>query len=283
MLVSAALHAGWNLAMRRHGDAPAASVLLVCLSSVVTLATALLGGHDATSLRSAFEWGLLAGLSEGLYFIALARALRIGPLAPVYAISRGLPLFALWPISHLLLDEAITWRAIVAVGLLLSGLVALLPTQSSSAATTRRGYLWAVATAACIVTNGLIYKAAVVRGAPPLPLFAAALLVAAPIALVTLVKWGPGGGAEELAHRLARAWLSGQLLIVLGAIAYTGSFLLALFTMRTQGAAWVLTLRNSSIAFAQILGWAVLHELPSQRAFTGVTLVFAGALVLGTS
>ena len=279
MLISAALHAGWNLAMRRLGDAPAASVLLVCLSCVVTLATALLGGHDATSLRIAFEWGLLAGLSEGLYFIALARALRIGPLAPVYAIARGLPLFALWPISHLLLGEAITWRAIVAVGLLLSGLVALLPTQSSAATTTTRGYLWAVATAAAIVTNGLIYKAAVVRGAPPLPLFAAALLVAAPIALVTL--WRPGG-AEELAHRLARAWLSGQLLIVLGAVAYTGSFLLALFTLRTQGAAWVLTLRNSSIAFAQILGWAVLNELPSQRAFTGVALVFAGAIVLGT-
>src|SRR5947209_18827193 len=37
MLVSAALHAGWNLAMRRHGDAPAASVLLLSIGSCVTL------------------------------------------------------------------------------------------------------------------------------------------------------------------------------------------------------------------------------------------------------
>lgn len=280
MLISAALHAGWNLAMRRHGDAPAASVLLVGLSCSVTLAITLLGGANPAQLRVAFEWGLLAGLSEGLYFIALGRALRIGPLAPVYTISRGLPLLALWPISYALLGEEITWRAAIAVGLLLAGLVALLPTQSSPAATTSRGYLWAVATAACNVTNALVYKAAVARGAPPLPLFAAALLVAAPLALVTLVKWRPGG-IEEGAHRLAKAWLTSPLLITLGAIAFTGSFLLALFTMRTQGAAWVLTLRNASIAFAQVLGWSVLRELPSQRAFAGVAMVFAGALVLG--
>ncbi len=282
MLVSALLHAGWNLAMRRHGDAPAATVLLLGISCCVTLAISLLGGPSAAALKLAFEWGLLAGLSEGLYFISLGRALHIGPLAPVYTISRGLPLLVLWPVSHFLLGEVVTWRAAIAVALLLAGLIALLPTQSQGTSTTNRGYLWAVATAVFNASNGLVYKSAVVHGAPLLPLFGAAFLVATPIAFSTLLPWRRGG-VEETAHRLARAWLSGSRAITFGAMACTGSFLIALYMMRFHGAAWVLTLRNASIAFAQILGWAVLREMPSRRAFGGVALVFAGAIVLGTS
>ena len=280
MLLSAALHAGWNLAMRRHGDAPAATVLLMSGSCCLILATALLVGPSADQLALAFEWGLLAGLSEGLYFIALSRALHIGPLAPVYAIFRGLPLLILWPASHLLLGEAIPLRAAGAVALLVAGLVALVPTQSSPAATTTHGYLWAVATAVFNALHILVYKAAIVRGAPILPFFGASVLVAVPMAMAVLVPWRRGG-AEESAHRLARAWRGGKLAIVLGALGFTGSFLIALYMMESQGAAWVLTLRNASIGFSQILGWAVLEERPSQRAFVGVALVFAGALVLG--
>jgi drug/metabolite transporter (DMT)-like permease len=282
MLLSAALHAGWNLLMRRHYDAPAATVLLMALACCVTLAVSLLGPSHPGELRLAFEWGLLAGLSEGLYFVTLGRALHIGPLAPVYTVARGLPLVVLWPASHWLLGERIDLRAIAALTLLLTGLFALIPTQASPLTTTRRGYLWAVATAVFNATNAIVYKAAVVRGAPPLPLFGAALIVATPLAMSTLASW-KHGGAEELARRLGRAWLSGQLSIVIGAVACTGSFLIALNMMRYQGAAWVLTLRNASIAFAQILGWAVLREMPSRRAFTGVLLVFGGALVLGMS
>jgi uncharacterized membrane protein len=282
MLASAALHAGWNLAMRRHGDAPAASVLLLALTCFMTVSVWFPGGDDAASLRVAIGWGLLAGVSEGLYFISLGRALQTGPLAPVYAVSRGLPLLVLWPASHALLGEALTWRAGTAVVLLLAGLAALLPTASPAAATPRPGYLWAVATAAFNVTNALIYKAAVVRGAPKLPLFATSLAVATPLALAALATWGANRG-ERLATRLRQAWVTGHLQIVVGAAACCGSFLLTLEAMRFQGAAWVFTLRNVSIAFAQILGWSVLGEHPSRRALAGVALIFGGALVLGTA
>ena len=51
--------------------------------------------------------------------------------------------------------------------------------------------------------------------------------------------------------------------------------------LHTQGAAWVLTLRNLSMALAPLVAWAALGERPSPRGFTGVLLVFAGALSLG--
>ena len=282
MLGSAALHAGWNLALRRHSDAPAATVLLLCVASLLTLLLSLAVGPGDQSMRLAFQWGLFAGVSEGLYFISLGRALRIGPLAPVYTISRGLPVLVLWPASHFLLGEPVTLRAAIAVGLLFTGLLALLPSQSSPAATTGRGYSWAVLTAAFNAANGLIYKSAIVDGAALLPLFGSAMLVATLLATATLLPLRRGG-QRELAARFGRAFRAGKLEVALGAAACTGSFLIALYMMRYQGAAWVFTLRNSSIAFAQLLGWAVLHERPSGRALAGVACVFCGVIVLGTS
>lgn len=282
MLASAALHAGWNLAVRRQADAPAATLLLLALCCLMTVVVWLPGGEDPASLRLAVEWGLLAGLSEGLYFVSLGQALQAGPLAPVYAVSRGLPLVVLWPASHALLGETVTWRAGFAVLMLLAGLVALLPRSAAAAGAARHGYLWAMATAAFNVTNALIYKAAVARGAPTLPLFATSLGVATVLALAALAIWG-ARERERLPRRLRHAWANGHFAIAAGAAACCGSFLLTLEAMRIEGAAWVFTLRNVSIAFAQILGWTVLRELPSRRALAGVALVFGGALVLGTT
>ena len=112
-----------------------------------------------------------------------------------------------------------------------------------------------------------------------LPLFGAALIIAAPISAAGLSPWETS--LDALAHRMSAAFLARPWLVVLGAFAFAGSFLTALYTMRQEGAAWVLTMRNMSIAFAPLLAWAALGERPSRRAFAGVVLVFAGALVLG--
>ncbi len=50
----------------------------------------------------ALPWGLAAGLGEAAYFFTLARALDIGPLGPVYTISRGASMLLVWPASHFL-------------------------------------------------------------------------------------------------------------------------------------------------------------------------------------
>jgi uncharacterized membrane protein len=63
----------------------------------------------------------------------------------------------------------------------------------------------------------------------------------------------------------------------------TVSFLIVLYVLRTHGAGWVLTLRNCSVAFAQLFGWTMLRERPTVRAAVGVVLVLVDTLLLGSA
>ncbi len=272
MLVSAVLHAAWNVLLRRHPDAPAAVLLFMGGACAVALGASLAGPWTP-----ALWWGVAAGASEGAYIFALGRAMRIGPLAAVYAVSRGLPLLLLWPLSHALLGEAVSLRAAAAVAVLLAGLLVLTPGRAT---TTREGYLWAALTAVFNCSNSLIYKAAIVRGAPVLPLIGLAFLIALPLAATGLAPWGRGFFTAA-SPRLVKAWKAVPGMPLPGALALLGSFALAVSALGAQGAAWVLTLRNMSIGLAPLLAWAALGERPSPRALAGVLLVFAGALSLG--
>ncbi|MHB1843640.1 MAG: EamA family transporter [Deltaproteobacteria bacterium] len=272
MLLSAALHAGWNFALRRHGDAQAATLLVVMGSLACALCAWPLLPSPAGTLARSLPWGLCAGLAEALYFATLGRALQIGPLGAVYAISRGVSLLLLWPASHWLLGEPIGPRSLLAVALLLFGLWLLAP-SGRGRATSRAGYGWATLCALFVVANHLLYKTALARGGAPEPLYVIALATALPMLALTL-----GRGRFT---RLGRALRHSPPLIGFGSVAVAASFLIALHVLLGHGAAWMMTLRNSSIGFAQLLGWTLLGERPRPLAVGGVGLVFAGALLLG--
>jgi transporter family protein len=180
----------------------------------------------------------------------------------------------------LLLGEPVTTAAAGAVLVLLLGVAVLAPGAGEGRTTTRAGYLWAAVTAVFNATNSLVYKSALSHGAQVLPLFAVALLVAFPVALLALAPLQRGFAAAVVA-RLRAALAGHELALALGAVGYSSSFVLALLAMRSEGAAWVLTLRNVSIAFAALFAWALLGERPSARATAGLMMVVTGAILLG--
>jgi drug/metabolite transporter (DMT)-like permease len=269
--LSAALHAAWNYAVRRHGSVRAATAILVMGSVAITLPLAL--AFSGAGWGRALPWGVLAGLGEAAYFFTLGRALEIGPLAAVYTVSRGSSMLLVWPASHLLMGEPIGLRAVGAVAALILGLWLLAPSRGEPGVTgSRAGYFWALACGLCIAAFQLLYKGAENAGSNPLQLFAVSMATSLPVLLLGL----GGVGSLRAALRVRPA------LLVFGSCALTASFLLSLFVLQSHGAAWVMTLRNSSVAFAQLFGWALLGERPTARAGAGVALVFADAMLLGT-
>jgi drug/metabolite transporter (DMT)-like permease len=182
-----------------------------------------------------------------------------------------------WPASHLLLGEALGPRVAGAVAALILGLWLLAPDQGSHAGS-RRGYLWAFACGLCIAAFQLIYKGAVAAGSNPLQLFTVSMATSLPF-LVAGPGTGLGAGRTSTLRQALRVRPG---LLVFGSAALTASFLLSLFVLQSHGAGWVMTLRNSSVAFAQLFGWALLGERPTARAAAGVALVFADALLLGS-
>jgi drug/metabolite transporter (DMT)-like permease len=180
----------------------------------------------------------------------------------------------IWPASFLLFGEPLGLRAAGAVAVLILGLWLLAPPQGNRAGGGRAGYLWALACGLCIAGFQLVYKGAVDAGGNTLQLFAISMATSLPLLIWSL------RGPRTVSLREALRVRPG--LLAFGSAALTASFLLALFVLRSHGAGWVMTLRNSSVAFAQLFGWALLGERPTVRAGAGVALVFVDAVLLGT-
>lgn len=231
------------------------------------IAAAILPGRGFPT-RHGLLWTGAAGVFEGLYFLTLAAALGRAPYGAVYAVARGGALLLVWPAAALWLGEPVTARG--ATGALLVGVgiagVAGAGRERSSGA----GMAWSAACATAIAGYHLCYDRALREGASPAPVFAVALAVALPLVWAAARRagqveapWGPGDAFRRVAA---------------GALA-TVSFLLFLEGLSRSGAGVALTLRNTSVVFAQLLALLIGERVPP-RQWAGATLVALGAAVL---
>jgi drug/metabolite transporter (DMT)-like permease len=271
VLLSAFFHALWNALLKRHEDPEAGVVGVITVAVVLGGLWALGLQGQAFPSRWGMAWGLAAGVWEGIYLFALARSLHYAPLGLAYTVARGGALMLVWPISVLWLGEALTPLTVAGAVVLGAGLVATGLVRPSGSA--GRGVAWAAVSAVCIAGYHVAYKRALGEGAQAPALFALALSVALPMLLVTRV------GREGRGAVLRQMRRSPVLVLATGSVC-TLSFALMLTALSRVGAGAVLTLRNTSIAFA--LALAVLQgERPGRRQLSGAVLVMAGAVLLG--
>jgi drug/metabolite transporter (DMT)-like permease len=288
VLLSAFLHAAWNALLKRERDKDAAGAVVLAVAAAVAAIAALIAALAGPGVpfadRSALGFAVAAGLFEAGYFITLVLALARGPLGLVYTVSRGGAILLVWPVSVLWLHEPVT-TPVVAGSLVLAGGLLLGPilgavgfprsARARLAGLERGGDPRSVRLAclcgAFIAAYHLCYKRAMAAESSAAAVFAVALAVALPINLARL-----GGAARrQLPGVLARR--PGPLLLA-GALC-AASFLIFLVALRDVGAGLVLTLRNSSILFAVLLGW-LLGEPTSRRDLAGALLVACGAALL---
>ena len=271
VLASAFFHASWNALLKRHPN-PEVGVVSVIFIAVVGGGLWTLGMRgQAFPTASGLAWALGAGACESIYLAALSRALKQAPLGLAYTVSRGGAMLLVWPVSVLWLGEAVSVWMVSGAVLLGVGLVVMNLTRPQGPAAT--GVAWAALAAVCIAGYHLAYKLALGEGAQPPALFATGLLVALPVLVL------------ERARKLGWATLRREALVRPGLVVFTGivctlSFALLLSALGSSGAGAVLTLRNTSIAFALALA-ALQGERLERRQLTGAALVAVGAVLLG--
>jgi drug/metabolite transporter (DMT)-like permease len=275
VLLSALLHALWNAVLKKQKDKDTAGAAVVSVCAAVAVATAILSwaisGATPFPHPAGLAWSVGAGLFEAAYFILLVLALERAALAAAYTVSRGVAILAVWPISIAFLAEPITAPALLGSALLCVGLVA---SGGGRAGGSARGIALAVVCGFAIAGYHLCYKQALEAGGEPTAIFAVALGLAAPLNVARL------GRARFPA--LGRALRARPLLLgSLGAMT-AASFLVLLVALGRGGAGFVLTLRNTSIVFAALIGW-LLGERPSRPQLAGAVLVAAGAMLVGLS
>jgi drug/metabolite transporter (DMT)-like permease len=223
----------------------------------------------------AVAWALGAGVFEGVYFVALALALGRAPLGLVYTVSRGGALVVVWPVSVLWLGETVNAARVAGTVLVALGLAATgwpVPASASAAAKPRGvgGATWAVVAAVAIGGYHLGYKQALAAGGSPAAVFALSLAVALPMNWARLADRG----------RALRAFRTSPYVVGIAGVLSAASFLVFLGALVRGGAGLVLTLRNTSVVFAQGMAF-LIGERPRRLQIVGAFLVAAGAVLLG--
>jgi drug/metabolite transporter (DMT)-like permease len=274
VLLSALLHAMWNAGLRLEADKDRAVVIAIAIATVVA---SLVAGYRLVAVGPAFAtweslgWTAVAGLAEALYFAGLGRALALGPLGPVYTVSRGGAVLVVWPVSIALWGEPLTALGLAGSGVVLGGLIL----SGAERGAPRAAIAWAVACAVGIAGYHLAYKAALDVGGDPPAVFALSLGLASVLNIGRLGR----AGRREARALLAKRWAR---LVLIGTICSVAFLLLMWGLSRGGGAGLVLTLRNTSVVFATGFA-AMIGDRPGWRQIAGSVLVAAGAILLAAS
>jgi drug/metabolite transporter (DMT)-like permease len=284
LVASAALHAGWNALLKREPDKLASVVAVLGVADLVAVVFSALIGSVQLPAPS-LGWTFAAGCCEGGYFVALAYALSRASYGLAYTVSRGGAMFVVWIVSFAWLDERVdSWVlsgvALLSVGLALANSSARASESNSEvrlelgkSAPQKLEQLGASYIAALFIAGyHLAYGRALALGAAPAPLFATALLVALPVVIVSIGRGRARGAWHALMARPLSITASGFLT--------TASFVMFLTGLSRSGAGLAITIRNTSIIFAQALAWR-LGERVSARQLVGAGLVASGAVLVG--
>jgi drug/metabolite transporter (DMT)-like permease len=270
ILTSAFLHALWNGFIKRHPHKNETLFFVVLGASITALLSAPWTGGFHTGSAYGILLTVLAGLCEGGYLIALAKAFDKASLGLSYTILRGGAMLWVWMISTSFLGENLSPLAFGGVTLIGFGLFLIHP-LSREDLKRREGAIWAFIGSFFIAGYHLLYGLALAEGVSQGFLFCLSMSLSLPI-LMTQIS------PRQLWERMPRSSKDISVVSLAGVLSGV-SFILFLFGLPMVGPGYAITLRNTSVAWAQILGFA-MGEKVSRRQIISVVLISVGAFLL---
>ena len=272
LLLSASLHALWNLLLKKSQEKYIAMGWQVILSGVLAFFLLLFTGFPP---RSMWLFALISMFLEAIYFILLSNAYSDHDFSLVYPIARGsAPAFLmLW--SILFLHETLTRGGMLGIGLIVAGMVIIGATsliQNRGSRLHLKGVLVALAVALIISLYTLIDGTAVKNG-PPLP-YALTMFMLVPAITTTYNVRRFGWG------QFISAWKGPRIPLILTAVLGVVAYLLALIAYTFAPLSYSGAIREVSVVIGSFLGWQFLDEQMGGTRVLGALVIFAGILVI---
>jgi drug/metabolite transporter (DMT)-like permease len=269
VLGAALMHAGWS-ALIKHQDEPRA----------ISLAVAMGGGLIAlvlvffVPLPAPPSWPFLLGTTilHVIYFQTTIAAYRHGDLTLTYPIARGMAPALASGLALLFLSESPSMIGWAGVGLIVFG---ALMVASDGFAMDKRGQtavLFALAAAGATACYTLTDGQGARLSGHALS-FTAWLMIL--MAGANLIAMRLMFGGEMIGRAVKRLPLG-----LVGGAASFGSYAVALWAMTQAPISVVAALRETSIAFAVVLGLVFLKEQPRFWRIAGSVTILAGAATL---
>lgn len=272
LLVSASLHALWNLLLKRSQEKYIAMGWQVIVSGVFALILLLFLGLPP---RSMWMFAVVSMTLEAIYFILLSNAYTDNDFSLVYPIARGTaPAFLmLW--SVLFLRETLTPGGVLGILMIVCGMIVIGATsliQSRGSRLHIKGIVTALAVALIISAYTLIDGTAVKNG--PALQYGLTMFMMVPLLTTTYNVCRFGW------NRFAEAWNGPRFPLISAAILGVVAYLLALFAYSIAPVSYSGAIREASVVIGAFLGWQFLGEKMGGLRVLGASVIFAGILVI---
>lgn len=268
ILLSAALNAGWNSAIKIGGDKVIVMAITTLVGSVISVLAL-----PFVEFPGASSWALLA-LSivvHTAYHFMLPVAYQHGDLGLVYPIARGsAPLFVTLA-AALLIGEVPGPVAVVGVVCLCVGVLAL-ALQQRGRVTHYRGALYALMTGVLIAAYTVI-DALGARGSGSALGFAMVVTMGDGIATAVIaVAWK---GTHSFQVDRKTWWLC-----LAAGVMQMGAYWIAVWALSKAPMAMVSALRETSVLFVGLISVYVMKEKFGTNRILSSLLVFAGIVLV---
>jgi len=284
VLLSALLHAVWNLLLKRARDRFAFVWWYLLVPMVLFSPLALLGGGEGhgTLTALAVGCGVASGMLQAANLLAMSVAYRGGDLSVAYPLSRGTGQVLTVLLGVGLLRERLAPLGWVGVALVLGGVYVVFLPSWSPASLLRpfrllgQGSSLAALAAGVTIAGYHVIDRVAMGDANQFQYIL--LLFAADFATVTVVlllrrRWDLVW-AEWRANKVSIA-VAGSLSLL--------SYLLVLFALRRERVAYVGPARNVGIVFSVLLGALFLRERHGRMRLLGSVLIVAGLALAGAA
>lgn len=283
VLGSALLHAAWNAVVKSRAD-PMIGIAWLSVGSGVAAGLAL--PFVAFPVAAAWPFILASTAIHTVYNLMLATAYSHGDFSRVYPIARGGAPLIVTLVSLAFLEEDLSGRALIAIGLIL---LAILGVAHEGKTRRRAGErraagkgaagdrslvfagLTAVAIAGYTIADGLGARAA--GDAVPYILW---LFFIDAWPTVLIVMWMRRGRFRQTPRGDIVRSVAGGLLSML-------AYGIVVWAMVSAPVAVVAALRESSILFAALIGVFVLKERPGPVRIAAIVLLVAAVALLRLS
>jgi drug/metabolite transporter (DMT)-like permease len=213
---------------------------------------------------------LIAGLFEGGYFYTLSKTLQLAPLGLGYAVMRGGAMVFVWVFSATFLREKVSALSVFGILLILFG-IALANPHKSEKGFSKNGFLFAILAAFFIAGYHIFYGFSLQHGASQVTLFVGSMLVSIPVLIIIC-----GKSIFQIKSHLAG---HKKYMILLAGVLSAASFILFLYGLKSTEAGLAISLRNTSVAFAQLFA-LILGERLNRTQWFAFSCVLCGTVFL---
>lgn len=269
MLFAAFLHAGWNSIVKVGLDRASTVLLLAVFQAVIALP--LLPFVDPPDVQ-AWPWIVGSALLHVGYKLFLIQAYRHADLSQAYPLARGTAPLLVTLYSLLVLGVEFDPQSIASVIVISTGILVMATKGCSLGSMQGHALFYALATAGFTAAYTLVDGVgARVAGSPSGFILAMVVLDAILMIVFAFCAKGPKTFAN-----LEKEWRTG---FVAGAMSL-GSYWIAVWAFTHAPIALVAALRETSILFATLIAFFLLHEPVSRWRWISVSTIAIGVMIM---